>query len=109
LDEFYSENSWEIGQVCQGWSRPAARANLGHGVDYHREAMKQEFGLVGRPGDFYLKNKIAGQQTSLNTNYKHEARRILQAHNDRRFKEIASLWRNKRERSVIPWASQPAT
>ena len=45
--------------------------------------MKQTFGLVRRPwGVFYLKNKITGQQTSLKTNDKHEAQRILQAHNE---------------------------
>ncbi len=47
------------------------------------EAMKQAFGLVRRPwGVFYLKNKISGVQTSLKTNDKHEAQRILQAHNE---------------------------
>ena len=47
------------------------------------EAMKQAFGLVRRPwGVFYLKNKITGQQTSLKTSDKHEAQRILQAHNE---------------------------
>ena len=45
--------------------------------------MKQTFGLVRRPwGVFYLKNKISGQQTSLKTSDKHEAQRILQAHNE---------------------------
>lgn len=45
--------------------------------------MKQAFGLVRRPwGIFYLKNKITGVQTSLKTNDKHEAQRILQAHNE---------------------------
>jgi len=45
--------------------------------------MKQAFGLVRRPwGVFYLKNKITGQQTSLKTSDKHEAQRILQAHNE---------------------------
>jgi hypothetical protein len=47
------------------------------------EAMKQAFGLVRRPwGVFYLKNKISGVQTSLKTSDKHEAQRILQAHNE---------------------------
>jgi integrase len=47
------------------------------------EAMKQTFGLVRRPwGVFYLKNKMSGQQTSLKTSDKHEAQRILQAHNE---------------------------
>ncbi|HEX7469342.1 MAG TPA: hypothetical protein VF437_01205, partial [Verrucomicrobiae bacterium] len=47
------------------------------------ETMKQTFGLVRRPWDvFYLKNKITGVQTSLKTNDKHEAQRILQAHNE---------------------------
>jgi integrase len=45
--------------------------------------MKQTFGLVRRPwGVFYLKNKTTGQQTSLKTSDKHEAQRILQAHNE---------------------------
>ena len=45
--------------------------------------MKQAFGLVRRPwGVFHLKHKITGQQTSLKTNDKHEAQRILQAHNE---------------------------
>lgn len=45
--------------------------------------MKQVFGLVKRPwGVFYLKNKITGQQTSLKTSDKVEAKRILQAHNE---------------------------
>ena len=47
------------------------------------ETMKQAFGLVRRPwGVFYLKNKITGQQASLKTSDKHEAQRILQAHNE---------------------------
>jgi hypothetical protein len=47
------------------------------------EAMKQAFGLVRRPwGVFYLKHKITGEQKSLKTNDKHEAQRILQAHNE---------------------------
>jgi site-specific recombinase XerD len=45
--------------------------------------MKQAFGLVRRPwGVFYLKNKITGEQKSLKTSDKHEAQRILQAHNE---------------------------
>ena len=45
--------------------------------------MKQAFGLVRRPwGVFYLKHKITGQQKSLKTSDKHEAQRILQAHNE---------------------------
>ena len=44
--------------------------------------MKHAFGLIRRPwGVFYLKNKISGVQTSLKTSDKHEAQRILQAHN----------------------------
>jgi len=47
------------------------------------DAMKQTFGLVRRPwGVFYLKSKITGEQTSLRTNNKQEAQRILQAHNE---------------------------
>jgi hypothetical protein len=47
------------------------------------DAMKQTFGLVRRPwGVFYLKHKITGVQTSLKTSDKHEAQRILQAHNE---------------------------
>jgi hypothetical protein len=47
------------------------------------ETMKQVFGLVRRPwGVFYLKNKITGEQKSLKTSDKHEAQRILQAHNE---------------------------
>jgi hypothetical protein len=47
------------------------------------ETMKQAFGLVRRPwGVFYLKNKITGEQKSLKTSDKHEAQRILQAHNE---------------------------
>ena len=47
------------------------------------EAMKQAFGLVRRPwGVFYLKHKITGEQKSLKTSDKHEAQRILQAHNE---------------------------
>jgi len=45
--------------------------------------MKQTFGLVRRPwGVFYLKNKSTGHQTSLKTSDKHEAQRLLQAHNE---------------------------
>jgi hypothetical protein len=47
------------------------------------ETMKQAFGLVRRPwGVFYLKHKITGEQKSLKTCDKHEAQRILQAHNE---------------------------
>jgi hypothetical protein len=47
------------------------------------ETMKQAFGLVRRPwGVFYLKHKITGEQKSLKTSDKHEAQRILQAHNE---------------------------
>ena len=47
------------------------------------EIMKQAFGLVRRPwGVFYLKHKTTGHQTSLKTSDKHEAQRILQAHNE---------------------------
>ncbi|MBU6401922.1 MAG: tyrosine-type recombinase/integrase [Verrucomicrobia bacterium] len=45
--------------------------------------MKQAFGLVRRPwGVFYLKNKITGEQKSLKTSDRHEAQRLLQAHNE---------------------------
>src|ERR1017187_5853540 len=45
--------------------------------------VKQAFGLVRRPwGVFYLKHKITGEQKSLKTSDKHEAQRILQAHNE---------------------------
>lgn len=48
-----------------------------------REAMKQQFGLIKRPwGVYYLKNKMTGEQTSLKTNDKDEAQRLLQARND---------------------------
>ena len=47
------------------------------------ETKKQAFGLVRRPwGVFYLKHKITGEQKSLKTRDKHEAQRILQAHNE---------------------------
>jgi hypothetical protein len=47
------------------------------------ETMRQAFGLVRRPwGVFHLKNKITGEQKSLKTSDKHEAQRILQAHNE---------------------------
>jgi len=45
--------------------------------------MKQQFGLIQRPwGVFYLKNKITGEQTSLQTRDKAEAQRLLQARNE---------------------------
>lgn len=45
--------------------------------------MKQRFGLVHRPwGVFYLKDKTTGQQTSLKTENKIEAQRLLQAKNE---------------------------
>lgn len=45
--------------------------------------MKQQFGLIQRPwGVYYLKNKVTGEQTSLKTRDKHEAERLLQAHNE---------------------------
>jgi site-specific recombinase XerD len=45
--------------------------------------MKQQFGLIRRPwGVFYLKNKISGEQTSLKTQDRAEAQRLLQARND---------------------------
>jgi hypothetical protein len=48
-----------------------------------RETMKQRYGLVRRPwGVFYLKDKITGSQTSLKTDDKHEAQRLLQARNE---------------------------
>jgi len=85
------------------------------------EAMKQAFGLVRRPwGIFYLKNKLSGVQTSLKTSDKHEAQRILQAHNEsachphfnlslarvylngadpkQATKKISKYWRRKRQR-----------
>jgi hypothetical protein len=45
--------------------------------------MKQTF-RSGPPswGVFYLKSKVTGVQTSLKTNDKHEAQRILQPHNE---------------------------
>src|SRR5664279_2319195 len=47
------------------------------------EAMKQQFGLIQRPwGVYYLKNKTTGDQTSLKTRERHEAERLLQAHNE---------------------------
>jgi integrase len=47
------------------------------------EAMKQRFGLVRRPwGVFYLKDKITGTQTSLKTDDRHEAHRLLNARNE---------------------------
>lgn len=47
------------------------------------ETMKQQFGLIQRPwGVYYLKNKVTGEQTSLKTRDKHEAERLLQAHNE---------------------------
>ena len=47
------------------------------------ESMKQRYGLVRRPwGVFYLKDKITGSQTSLKTDDKHEAQRLLQARNE---------------------------
>jgi len=45
--------------------------------------MKQAFGLVRRPwGVFSLKSKITDEQKTLKTGDKHEAQRILQAHNE---------------------------
>jgi integrase len=45
--------------------------------------MKQRYGLVRRPwGVFYLKDKVTGTQTSLKTDDKQEAQRLLQARND---------------------------
>ena len=45
--------------------------------------MKQQFGLIRRPwGVFYLKNKVTGEQTSLKTQDKAEAQRLLQARNE---------------------------
>lgn len=45
--------------------------------------MKQRFGLIKRPwGVYYLKDKITGEQTSLKTNNKEEALRLLQARNE---------------------------
>ena len=47
------------------------------------ESMKQQFGLVRRPwGVFYLKDKITGSQTSLKTDDKVQAQRLLQARNE---------------------------
>ena len=45
--------------------------------------MKQRYGLVRRPwGVFYLKDKITGAQTSLKTDDKHDAQRLLNAKNE---------------------------
>lgn len=45
--------------------------------------MKQRYGLVRRPwGVFYLKDKVTGVQTTLKTEDKAEAQRLLQARND---------------------------
>ena len=45
--------------------------------------MKQRYGLVRRPwGVFYLKDKVTGAQTTLKTDDKAEAQRLLQAKND---------------------------
>lgn len=45
--------------------------------------MKQRYGLVRRPwGVFYLKDKVTGTQTSLKTDNKHEALRLLHARNE---------------------------
>ena len=47
------------------------------------EAMKQRYGLVRRPwGVFYLKDKVTGAQTTLKTDDRAEAQRLLQAKND---------------------------
>lgn len=47
------------------------------------DAMKQRFGLVRRPwGVFYVKDKTTGAQTSLKTDNKVEAQRLLQAKNE---------------------------
>jgi integrase len=47
--------------------------------------MKQQFGLIKRPwGVYYLKNKTTGEQTSLKTQDRDEAQRLLQAHNETR-------------------------
>ncbi len=54
--------------------------------------MKQTFGLVRRPwGMFYLKDKATGVQTSLKTRDKHEAQRILQAHNETKNQSYLNL------------------
>jgi site-specific recombinase XerD len=48
-----------------------------------RETMKQRYGLIRRPwGVFYLKDKTTGTQTSLKTDDKHEAQRLLHARNE---------------------------
>jgi hypothetical protein len=47
------------------------------------ETMKQRYGLVRRPwGVFYLKDKITGAQSTLKTDSKLEAQRLLQAKNE---------------------------
>ena len=75
----------EIG-YCSAIARPLLAYARDAGPDTlsnMSETMKQTFGLVRRPwGVFYLKNKSTGQQTSLKTSDKHEAQRILQAHNE---------------------------
>jgi hypothetical protein len=40
--------------------------------------MKNQFGLIQRPwGVYYLKDKVTGEQTSLKTNDRNEAQRLL--------------------------------
>ena len=47
------------------------------------ETMKQRYGLIRRPwGVFYLKDKITGAQTTLKTDDRDEAQRLLQARNE---------------------------
>ena len=47
------------------------------------DAMKQQFGLIQRPwGIYYRKNKTTGEQTSLKTRDRVEAKRLLEAHNE---------------------------
>ncbi len=47
------------------------------------ESMKQMFGLIQGPwGVYYLKNKLTGEQTSLKTQDRAEAERLLQARNE---------------------------
>jgi hypothetical protein len=68
------------------------------------ETMKQAFGLVRRPwGVFYLKHKITGEQKSLKTSDKHEAQRILQAHNESESQPHNQLFAGKIENALRDW------
>jgi hypothetical protein len=47
------------------------------------EAMKQRYGLIRRPwGVYYIKDKVTGAQTTLKTDDKAEAQRLLNAKNE---------------------------